>query len=190
MKCFQSVEELRAALIEKPKTSHKKLFACCLLVVIGILFFANSTSRENFPAEVDKISEIEIEEKISPPENLSAEIKKPDKKFEFPEIKFPQQNNSSAPALPQQNFELPQITFPEKISPPEKIFEPEEVAPVKNYVKVKYWLDGQRSAEWTDNFESDVTNAVHGISLSEAAWSKWKSAGGGSIIFPDAKIYI
>lgn len=193
---FQSVDELKAALIEKPKTSYKKFFAFCLFIVIGILFFANSTSKENFPAETDKISEIEIEEKILPPENPTVKNKKmvnkkPDKKFEFPEIKFPQQNNSSAPVLPQQSFELPQITFPEKIpSPVEKISEPEEVAPAKNYVKVKYWLNGQRSAEWTDNFESDTTNAVQGIALSEKAWSKWQSAGDGSIIFPDAQIYI
>lgn len=192
---FQSVDELKTALLEKPKTSHKKFFACGLFIFIGILFFANSTSEENFPAEADKISE--VEEKILPPENLAAENKKivekkPDKKFEFPEIKFPKENNfemkSSTDGKMESIFAIPPI---EKIpSPVEKIPEHEESMPAKNYVKVKYWFNGKRSAEWTDNFESDTTNAVDGVAFSEAAWSKWQSAGGGSIIFPDAKIYI
>ena len=186
---FQSVDELKAALLEKPRTSHKKIFACGLLIC-GILFFANSTSEEIFPAEVDKISE--VEEKILSPENKKIVEKKPEKKFEFPEIKFPEEKNSPAPPTPRQTFELPKITFPEKISPPtEKIPEPEEVQPIKNYVKVKYWLNGTRSAEWTDNFESDTTNAVHGTYIAENSWSRWQSAGGGSIIFPGGNyIYI
>lgn len=191
---FQSVAELKVALLEKPKTPHKKFFACCLFIFTGILFFSNSTSEENFPAEADKISE--VEEKILPVENISSENKKnvekqPEKKFEFPEIKFPQENNSPAPTSPKQTFELPQVTFPEKISPPtEKNLEPEEVQPIKNYVKVKYWLNNTRSADWTDNFDYDITNAVHSVYISEESWSRWQSAGGGSIIFPDAKIYI
>lgn len=189
---FQSVDELKTALLEKPKTSHKKIFAC-VLFVIGILFFANSTSEENFPAEVDKISE--VEEKILPTENKKIVEKKPDKKFEFPEIKIPQEVENSSSGKAERVFEIPALeTFPsptKKIpSPEENISEPEEVAPAKNYVKVKYWIDGRRSAEWTDNCECDITNAVHQLNISEAAWSKWKSAGGGSIFFPDAKIYI
>lgn len=198
---FQSVDELKAALLEKPRTSHKKIFVCGLLVIgiIGILLFVNSTSKENFPAEAEKNSEIVDEEKISVDMKEVEKIEKvenknspPEKKFKFPEIKFPEEVERSQGEKVERVFELPQITFPEKISPPtEKNPEPEEVQPIKNYVKVKYWLNGTRSAEWTDNFESDTTNAVHSVYISENSWSRWQSTGGGSIIFPGGNyIYI
>lgn len=189
---YQSVDELKAALLEKPPTTYKKIFLCAFLTVIGILFFSNSTSENNFPAEVNKISETVQEEKILLAENKKVEEKKSDEKFQFPEIKIPQEVKRSQGEKTERVFELPQITFPEKISPPtEKNSEPEEIQPTKNYVKVKYFLNGRRSAEWTDNFESDTTNAVDSTYISEAVWSKWQSAGGGSIIFPGGNyIYI
>ena len=180
---WQSVDELKSALLEK-KSSHKRFFASLLLIIL-ILSFANSTSDEKIPLPTEiKISEPEVVEEIS------VEERTPQKKFEFPEIKLPQEN------ITQQNFDLPKISMPEinsspqKNIPAEKIPEPAEVTPTKNYVKVKYWLNNTRSAEWTDNFETDTTNAVDGLSISENAWSKWRSADGGAIIFPDYKIYI
>ena len=189
---FQNVDELKATLLEKPKRSHKKFFASFIFIIpFGILFFANSTTEKNFPAQVEEISETVQEEKILPTENKIPEEKKSAEKFKFPEIKFPQQNNSPVQNSPQKTFELPPMNIPEKISPPaEKISEPEEI-PEKNYVKVKYWLNNTRSAEWTDNFDYDTTNAVHSTYIGENSWSKWQSAGGGSIIFPSGNyIYV
>lgn len=190
---FQNVDELKAALLEKPERNYKKIFASFIFVVLfGILFFANSTTEKNIPAQADNFSEVVQEEKIFPAENKIPEQKKSAaENFKFPEIKFPQQNNLPAPQTSPQTLELPQMNLPEKIqTPQEKNSEPEEVAPIKNYVKVKYWLNGKRSAEWTDNFETDTTNAIDGFSFSENSWSKWQSAGGGSILFPNFKIYV
>lgn len=189
---FQNVDELKAALLEKPKRNYKKFFASFIFIIpFGILFFANSTTEKNIPAQVEEISDKVESLKDEKMESEIPEQKKSAEKFKFPEIKIPQQNNLPVQNFPQKIIDLPQMNIPEKISPPaEKNSEPEEVEPVKNYVKVKYWLNNHRSAEWTDNFDSDTTNAVHSVYISEELWKTWQSAGNGSIIFPNYKIYI
>ena len=188
---YQNTDELKAAILEKPRTFNKKIFVCSVFVGAGILFFANSTTDKNIPVEVDKNSEVIQEEIITPPETEQpAQKKSVTEKFKFPEIKFPQQNNSPPPTT-NQNIELPQMNFPEiKIpKPAEKNSEPEEVAPLKNYVKVKYWLNNERSAGWTDNFDTDITNTLHAVYINEANWSKWQS--GDTVIIPDGNyIYV
>ena len=73
--------------------------------------------------------------------------------------------------------------IPAKIEPPaETVDAPEKVTVQKNYVKVKYRMDGQRSAAWTDKFERDITNAVHSFDIGESSWRTWQSAGGGAIL--------
>ena len=187
---FQSVDELKAALLEKPKTSYKKIFVCCV-IIFTIILFANSTSMENFPVEVEKNFEVESlkDGKMESKKAEKIEKKSVEKNFEFPEIKFPEEVERSQGEKVERVFELPKINFPEKIPSPEKIPEPEEIPEQKNYVKVKYWLNGTRSAEWTDNFDYDIKNAVDGTYISENSRKTWQSAGNGSIIFPSG-IYI
>lgn len=187
---WQSVDELKAALTEKPARNYKKyakILVGVVLISAGILFFTNSTQDKNIPAPIEKPAEIVRDEKPATRKDKKVEEKPAVKPYQFPEIKMPIQNNSPVQNLPAQN--LPPV---ENIPPP--AHENEELRinneEFKDYVKVKYWMDGQRSAAWTDKFERDITNAVHAFDISENLWSKWQSAGSGAIFFPDAELYI
>ena len=168
---FQSVEELKFALLEKKSLPLKKFF-----IFFAIAFFSFQKS-----AVEEKISQPVKVEKIPVQENLP-EVKK---NFQFPEIK-----------LPVENSQLPEIKMPENLpqknkptAAPEKIPEiPAAESVYKNCVKVKYFWNGARINAWTDDFDYDVNNAGWQVEVKNL--NNFQKLGDNSLKFPAWKIEV
>ena len=124
---FQSVDELKSALLIEEPPAHRKFHAALIFFVTAGIFFVNVptlNSNENFsekiisrPAELPA-ENISAQEKISKPAQVEP--------FKFPEIVLPPQNNPPAP-----NFPAP----PEKNNPPQRKIS-------SGLLKTEFYLNG------------------------------------------------
>ena len=123
---FQTVDELKRALITEKPRSQIKFRAAFILLTVGILFVNTPTlnSNENFREEIIPQAEELPAEKIREPENIlqSAQVEP----FKFPEIILPPQDNSPAP-----NFPAP----PERNNPPQRKIS-------SGLIKTEFYLNG------------------------------------------------
>ncbi len=175
---YQSADELRDAILNY-RPSKKFVFSKKILLMILILISATIYPKflnEKMPV-IEKNSS---EEKIVEHKKNEIQSKPQEKveKKEFPEIKIPIDETTSTTSenfqkLPSQsNFELPEIpsTSVEIESPKNETYQ--EIT--GDFVKVKYYLNGQRMNEWTDNLDYDVTNAGTIQYINKNIWENWR----------------
>lgn len=153
---FQTVDELKSALLEKKTFQYKKILEVISLSIILILVFQQNAKEEtiNLPVEIEEVEK--VEEKISEvKEEKISEIPQ----IKFPEIKIPAETFQTPQKFPE--IKLPEISQPEKNLPAKIIPEKTEESQQKiyaDYVRVKYYFKGTRMNAWTDDFEQDITN--------------------------------
>ena len=200
---YQSVDELKAALISEPKRRVNKKFLLTPIFIIGAaltlynIFRANPT--ENLPVVEEITAPVEVEE--PPKVEVKPPIKNPaDEKFTFPEITLPQNTTPINPPAPIEplptEIELPKV----EPAPPAddyktpQPFQKENSMTNANYVKVEYFLDGERLHTWTDDFDLDFKNIdpAERYDISYATWNGWKkiSASSPAIKFPNSVIEV
>lgn len=171
---YQSVEELKSALLEKKSSPHKKLLTAIVLTTAGIFLFQKAAVEENFSAPVEVKEIVAVEEK-SPPEKILAVEQ--EKTFKFPEIKMPVNEVERLEGRKVEGSE-------EKIfkSPPQKTVEDSPQKVYRDYVRVKYFFNGARMDDWTDNFGQDIPNASCQIQVKNL--DGFQSAGNSTVKFP------
>ena len=201
---WQSVDELKSALLYK-KPTIKKIKFIIPIVILAIIFlfynflFANQTEilSENGTTE----NQIEMPTEIETPEKIYEPIKNSNvnEKVDFPEIILPSMPEINPPEqIPLPNFEnnLPEIENnpPQKNIPTPQPFQKEIASGNADYVKVEYFLDGERLHAWTDDFDlnfADVKPAEQ-YNISYDEWKNWKkvSANSTAIKFPNSVIEV
>ena len=166
---YQSVDELKVALIsdevEKKSYGGKILFICAAIILSAVIFYFNSPIEEKIPAEIPLQEEkISVQEK--PVENVT-EVKpapKVNEKATFGEIVLPElATPSSSPPQSLPQLSTPPISTP--LTSPAQIDTPqvEDVVPAENFVRAKYFLNGEHINAWQDNSseDSEVAHLVH-----------------------------
>lgn len=160
---FQSVEELRAAVLSRKKFSFARKIFAAAVVGSAIFFFPRTTafisppekiSEEKISAPVEKISE----EKFSAPvEKISEE-----KIFDASSIKIP--------SLPQNS--PPEIILPAPAPAPETNHpQPRQEEKSSGEVELKLFLNGE------------LTNKEHTVYL--YGWQSWSRDKFGQVLFPN-----
>ena len=160
---FQTVEELKFALLEKKSLPYKKIFLLSLILsAAGIFLFHSSTAEEKIsqPVEVEKISE--VEEKSSA--EKIPEVKQ-EKNFKFPEIKIPETVST------ENNFDSVQNFPVQKVSKPPLQVEQNKnpSSPVKKnkiHAKAKSFLNGKSLKDWS-------LYSVHVVNVKKQDWQNF-----------------
>ena len=180
---YQSVDELKAALtsdeVDKKSYGGKILFICAAIILSAGIFYFNSSIEEKIPAEIPLQEEkISVQEKSV--ENVTAVETAPkvDEKVKFGEIVLPElatpssSMSQSTPKLSTPSTStsqsLPKISTPSNLMPltfpaqidAQKI---EDVVPAENFVRTKYFFNGEHINAWQDNLneDSNVSYLVH-----------------------------
>ena len=172
---FQNVDELKFAIINQ-KNSVEKSFNPLKIILLTIIIFIfynifNENQPENVPEE--KIPEPEVEiEKVE-------EIPAPKEEYKFPEINLPPIPNinfeEKVEPLPEIENNLPEIeNKPPKIIKNPEPFQKENSLTNANYVKVEYFLDGERLHAWIDEFDLDIKN-IKPAEQFEISYNEWKN---------------
>ena len=185
---YQSVDELKVALISdevEKKSYGGKIFLICAAIILSAgIFYFNSPIEEKIPAEIPLQEEkISVQEK--PVENVMEVETAPkvNEKATFGEIVLPElatPPNSTSQSLPQLSTppnstsqSLPKISTPSNstsqslppLTSPAQIDTPqvEDVVPAENFVRAKYFLNGEHINAWQDNSseDSEVAHLVH-----------------------------
>ena len=156
-KRFQSVEELRVAVIRRKKFLFARRISIAATVGLAIIFFPRSTNFQEISQPEEKISVVEEtqQEKISAPVE---KIQPEEKIFEASSIQIPS---------------LPQTTLPEINLPPPNVNPPQARREEKSSgeVEMKLFLNGE------------LTGKEHMIYL--RGWQSWSRDNYGQILFPN-----
>lgn len=187
---WQSVAELKSALLYKNKSSQKIKFIIPI-VILAIIFlfynFFNANQTEILPVEeiqVETPPKVDESVKIYTQKNNSED----DKKVTFPEIILPSMPEINSPEqivpLPKIENNLPEIEpVPiEKNIPTPQPFQKEIASGNSDYVKVEYFLDGERLHAWTDEFDSNFANVkpAEQYNISYDEWNSWEKVSSNS----------
>lgn len=210
---WQSVNELKSALIYKQNFSADENFgrlklASIVILICAVTFvlynFFKSNQTENLPAEnpAPQVEEtpqiIETPTYTAPPiHNSSA-----DEKATFPEIVLPQTPTFTPPAQietpPLPNLEPPapviEPTPPQVEYKTPQPFQKENAMGNVDYVKAEYFLDGDRIQAWTDTFDVDLPDVSPAdyYNIAYEDWRNWKKVSPNSpaINFPPSVIEV
>ena len=205
---WQSVEELKSALIRQENIHVEKSFNPLKFIVITIGIFVlynffNENQNKPLPVEENSIPQIEppkVEEPAEIP--VQKENSVVEEKFTFPEINLPPTPTIKPPAqieqipLPNIEIETPKIETPpvvDNYKTPEP-FQKEIATGNADYVKAEYFLDGERLHAWTDEFDlnfADVKPAER-YEISYNEWNAWQKVSSNStaIKFPNSVIEV
>lgn len=163
---FQSVEELRAAILRRKKFLLARKIFVTLAISSAIFFFPRTTDFTPPPEEISKPIEEKIsEEKISPPVK---KIQPEEKIFDESSIKIP-----TLQTLPEINLPTP-APLPEINRP-----QPRQEEKSSGEVEIKLFLNGEPTAK-------EHMVYLHG-------WQNWARDKYGQILFPEnwnARIFI
>lgn len=199
---WQSVAELKSALLYQNKSSQKIKFIIPIVILAIIVLLYNFLPTNK--TEILPVEEIQIETPPKVDESVKIYTQKnnfdDDKKFKFPEIILPSMPKINSPEqiapLPKIENNLPEIEpVPiEKNIPTPQPFQKEIASGNSDYVKVEYFLDGERLHAWTDEFDlnfADVKPAEQ-YNISYAEWSSWEkiSANSTAIKFSNSFIEV
>mgnify|MGYP002623575768 CR=1 FL=1 len=150
---YQNISELQAALTKKKFPFAKICATFAAVVTVSFLFF-NSTIAEIFPAEIEKVSDIETPAEIeNAPEKIetSAEI---DKNSDTVKNPAKTENNSGTVKTPSENE-----TTPKKIEPPATVENiPETVEDVPKTKRRAEIITPLPQPDTNNNFQPSLPN--------------------------------
>ena len=173
---WQNVDELKFALINQKNYSEKNFNPLRIILLTIIFFIFYNIFDENQPENLheEKISESEV--KIEKVEESIEIPQQKEENYKFPEINLPEINfEEKVEPLPKIENNLPEIeNKPPKIIKNPEPFQKENFVENADYVKVEYFLDGERLHAWIDEFDLDFEN-IKPAEQFEISYDEWKN---------------